>query len=66
MSLMHKMSADKLIGNFDRVCPGQYIATRSLWAIVCSVLSTFDIAPPLDESGKPIQLEANMADGLIS
>jgi len=49
-----------------RVCPGQFIATRSLWAIVCSVLSTFDIAPPLDESGKPVQLEANMADGLIS
>jgi len=49
-----------------RVCPGQYIATRSLWAIVCSVLSTFDITPPLDESGKPVQLEANMADGLIS
>jgi len=49
-----------------RICPGQYIATRSLWAIVCSVLSVFDIAPPLDGSGKSIQLQPNMADGLIS
>lgn len=60
------MFTGELTSSVDRICPGQFIATRSLWAIISSVLSTFDIAPPLDESGNPVQLQANMADGLIS
>lgn len=65
-SYRHLLMHSRGLGLIDRVCPGQYIATRSLWAIVCSVLSTFDIAPPLDKSGKPVQLQANMTNGLIS
>jgi len=57
---------DAAFGYGRRVCPGQFMATRTLWAIVSSVLSVFDISPSLDEAGKPVQLQANMTDGLIS
>lgn len=42
------------------------MATRTLWAIASSVLATFDILPPTDEAGIPVQLQANTTGGLIS
>ncbi len=33
---------------------------------VASVLHVFDITPPLDEQGRPIQLRQGMTDGLTS
>jgi cytochrome P450 len=52
--------------NINRICPGQFMATRSLFAIVSSVLSAFDISPPLDASGNPVKLRPEMSPGIIS
>ncbi|KIM78984.1 hypothetical protein PILCRDRAFT_823836 [Piloderma croceum F 1598] len=32
----------------------------------CSILSTFDIFPPLDEFGNPVKLQATMSPGVLS
>lgn len=37
-----------------RVCPGQYLASKSVWMGVVSLLWAFDILPPTDVNGKPI------------
>jgi len=37
-----------------RVCPGQYLASKSVWMGVVSLLWGFDILPPTDASGKPV------------
>ena len=33
---------------------------------MASILHTFDISPPLDESGKPVHVELRGRDGLTS
>jgi hypothetical protein len=42
------------------------MAVRSLFAIISSLLSTFDISPPLDESGRPVELKPAMTPGVLS
>ncbi|KZT22944.1 cytochrome P450 [Neolentinus lepideus HHB14362 ss-1] len=37
-----------------RVCPGQYLASKSVWMGVVSLLWGFDILPPTGASGKPV------------
>ncbi|OSD01451.1 cytochrome P450 [Trametes coccinea BRFM310] len=50
-----------------RICPGRHFADASMFIIVSSVLHAFDIAPPLDERGRPVKLEAKAtADLLLS
>ncbi|RPD61609.1 cytochrome P450 [Lentinus tigrinus ALCF2SS1-6] len=49
-----------------KICPGRYIAEASLFINVASVLHTFDIAPPLDEHGRPVKIVPGMTDGLLS
>jgi hypothetical protein len=56
----------QLIKDIDRKCPGQFMASHILFAIICSVLSAFDITPPLDESGNPIKLQLAMSTGVLS
>jgi len=52
--------------NIDRICPGMSMANRLLFTIFSSILSTFDISPPLDEFGNPVKLQATMSPGVLS
>ncbi|KDQ59105.1 hypothetical protein JAAARDRAFT_33833 [Jaapia argillacea MUCL 33604] len=49
-----------------RICPGRHFSNSTLFIFISSILSVFDITPPLDEQGKPIQLSPEMTTGLIS
>ncbi|TFK36285.1 cytochrome P450 [Crucibulum laeve] len=49
-----------------RICAGRYMSDNSLYALVTSVLSVYNITPPLDEAGKPMQLKAEVTTGLLS
>jgi len=49
-----------------RMCPGRYLSDNSLYSIVSSVLAVYNINAPVDESGKPKQLEANYTSGVLS
>ncbi|KIM72092.1 hypothetical protein PILCRDRAFT_829992 [Piloderma croceum F 1598] len=49
-----------------RICPGHFMATQTLFAIISSVLSVFDIFPPTDESGNPIMLRPAMSPAILS
>ncbi|PPQ73993.1 hypothetical protein CVT24_012482 [Panaeolus cyanescens] len=49
-----------------RICPGRYFAEQNLFILVASTLMAFDIRPPVDEKGNPIQLEAIHIPGLLS
>jgi hypothetical protein len=48
------------------MCPGRYLSDNSLYSIVSSVLAVYNINGPVDELGKPKQLEANYTSGLLS
>ena len=39
--------------NPGRICPGRYLALRTVYLVVACVLSVFDIGPVLDEDGNP-------------
>ncbi|PIL29143.1 hypothetical protein GSI_09192 [Ganoderma sinense ZZ0214-1] len=49
-----------------RICPGRHFAEAGLFIIVASVLHVFDITPPLDEQGRPIEITPGQTDGIIS
>ncbi|KAH9487255.1 Cytochrome P450 monooxygenase COX2 [Psilocybe cubensis] len=49
-----------------RICPGRHLSDNSLYLIVSSVLSVYDIEPSIDKLGKPIKLEPNFAGGFLS
>uniref|UniRef100_A0A8H7Y934 O-methylsterigmatocystin oxidoreductase n=1 Tax=Psilocybe cubensis TaxID=181762 RepID=A0A8H7Y934_PSICU len=49
-----------------RIYPGRHLSDNSLYLIVSSVLSVYNIKPPLDEHGNPIQLKPNFAGGFLS
>ncbi|KAI0753238.1 cytochrome P450 [Daedaleopsis nitida] len=51
-----------------RICPGRYFAEAAIFIAVSSVLHSFSISPPLDETGKPVNLVATvkMSYGVIS
>ena len=36
-----------------RICPGRYLALRTVYLVIACVLSVFDIGPVLDEDGNP-------------
>ena len=48
------------------MCPGRYLSDNSLYSIVSSVLAVYNINAPVDESGKPKQLEVNYTSGVLS
>ena len=39
--------------NPGRICPGRYLALRTVYLVVACVLSVFDIGPVLDKDGNP-------------
>lgn len=49
-----------------RICAGRFFAQNSLFIIVTNVLASFNISPPLDASGKPMHLDAEITSGLLS
>ncbi|CAL1703205.1 unnamed protein product [Somion occarium] len=49
-----------------RICPGSSFGVSSLFSTIACVLHTFDIAPPLDEDGKPVVVELHMHSGMIA
>ncbi|THH18493.1 hypothetical protein EW146_g2521 [Bondarzewia mesenterica] len=48
-----------------RICPGRFLSDNSMYGVIASVLYAFTIAPPLDESGNPIQLEHKAITDLV-
>jgi cytochrome P450 len=47
-----------------RICPGQYLATASVWIILATILATMDIIKPIGPDGKEIQPRFGMTNGL--
>ncbi|KAF9002171.1 cytochrome P450 [Cyathus striatus] len=55
------------IGHFGfgrRICPGRYLASASLWIAISSMLATLDIERTIDEEGKEIVPEVDLATAL--
>ena len=48
----------------DRVCPGQYLATASVWLAMATMLATLKISKALDDTGKEITPAPKMTSGL--
>lgn len=46
-----------------RICPGRDYADVALFLTCASTLHAFNIAPPLDNDGSPIKLEAKVVTG---
>ncbi|KAI0745142.1 cytochrome P450 [Earliella scabrosa] len=57
-----------VFGYGRRICPGRFFAEAAVFITISSVLHTFSISPPLDESGKPIDIvkAVKMSFGVIS
>uniref|UniRef100_A0A8H7YBL7 O-methylsterigmatocystin oxidoreductase n=1 Tax=Psilocybe cubensis TaxID=181762 RepID=A0A8H7YBL7_PSICU len=49
-----------------RICPGRHLSDDSLYLIIASVLSVYNIKPPIDELGNPLKLEAEFTSGFLS
>ncbi|KAI0061723.1 cytochrome P450 [Artomyces pyxidatus] len=49
-----------------RMCPGRHLAEATLWIIVASVLSNFNVTKAKDDSGKEIPVNVAYTDGLVS
>ncbi|TFK78807.1 CyP450 monooxygenase [Polyporus arcularius HHB13444] len=58
--------AQFMFGYGRRACPGQHFAGASLFMNIAMVLHVFNITPPLDEQGKPIQVKMQITSGLSS
>ncbi|KAI0774724.1 CyP450 monooxygenase [Trametes elegans] len=52
-------------GNGRRICPGRYFADSSLFILISSILHTMTIAPPLDESGRPVPVEPKVSTNML-
>ncbi|PIL25375.1 cytochrome P450 [Ganoderma sinense ZZ0214-1] len=57
--------ADVVFGFGRRVCPGRHFAESTLFILVASVLSAFEIGPPVDEDGAPLPFKREATDHLI-
>ncbi|PPQ99415.1 hypothetical protein CVT24_005402 [Panaeolus cyanescens] len=49
-----------------RICPGRFFSDHNLFAITSSVLSVFDILPPIDDKGNTIPLKYEPTSGSLS
>ena len=59
-------SEHEVESNQIRICPGRYFALSSLFVTVASVLHVFDIAPPMDDQGRPVLATHGMTEGFSS
>ncbi|TBU37472.1 cytochrome P450 [Dichomitus squalens] len=58
--------AEYVFGFGRRVCPGRSFAEASLSIYCASVLHVFDILPPLDEHGRPVEMQYRPTDDMVS
>ncbi|KAK7013825.1 O-methylsterigmatocystin oxidoreductase [Favolaschia claudopus] len=49
-----------------RVCPGRYLAVETVWIVAVSVIASYKILKPLDETGKEFDPEVAYTSGLFS
>ncbi|KAH6871591.1 O-methylsterigmatocystin oxidoreductase [Coprinopsis sp. MPI-PUGE-AT-0042] len=49
-----------------RICPGRHFSNESLTLMAASVLATFDIQPPMDETGNPAPLPLSVTPTSIA
>ncbi|EAU89003.2 cytochrome P450 [Coprinopsis cinerea okayama7 len=50
-----------------RICPGRHLSNESLALMAASVLSVFDLAPPKNEKGEPMEIKLEtLADSLVA
>ncbi|KAF8632647.1 hypothetical protein AX17_004780 [Amanita inopinata Kibby_2008] len=56
---------DAAFGYGRRICPGRFFSDNALFIMVASVLAVYDITPPTDEHGNPVQLNAEYTDGFL-
>ncbi|KAM5546126.1 hypothetical protein V8D89_000252 [Ganoderma adspersum] len=57
--------ADVAFGFGRRVCPGRHFADSTLFILFASLLSAFEIAPPMGEDGTPLEVIWEATDDLI-
>ncbi|KAF9016760.1 cytochrome P450 [Hymenopellis radicata] len=55
-----------LFGFGRRVCPGQYMATSSIWIAIASILAVFHISKAVDEDGNVVEPSYEFASSLAS
>ncbi|KAJ8521448.1 hypothetical protein ONZ45_g1855 [Pleurotus djamor] len=56
---------DAAFGFGRRMCPGRWLAFQSIWIAVASILTVYDILPPLDEEGRVVQLREEYTPTLL-
>ncbi|KAF7373059.1 Cytochrome P450 [Mycena sanguinolenta] len=49
-----------------RICPGRHMAAASLWIVVASILSTFNIDKAIGENGEIIEPTHEYSPGIVS
>ena len=42
-----------------RICPGRHFANDTLFLLLASVLSVYNISPALDDAGNPTEVDAD-------
>ena len=55
-----------LMEPFPSICPGRYLGDNMLYLIASSLLAVFDIKPPADDHGAPIELKPEFTSTLLS
>ncbi|KAJ7209578.1 cytochrome P450 [Mycena pura] len=49
-----------------RICPGRFLATDTIWIVAVSVIASYKVLKPVDESGKEVTPEVAYTPGLFS
>ncbi len=52
-------------GQGRRICPGRHLSDGSLFITIASILSAFNISPPLDKDGKPMDIQPPYVEDFI-
>ena len=50
---------------FSRICPGKYLALRSLWIVIASVIAAFDISKIKGPDGREDEPKVDFYVGII-
>ena len=45
-----------------RICPGRHFAESTMFILCASVLSAFEIGPPVGEDGEPVEVKREARD----
>ncbi|RPD77552.1 cytochrome P450 [Lentinus tigrinus ALCF2SS1-7] len=57
--------SDFIFGYGRRACAGQAFAEANMFMIIAMTLHVFDITPPLDEAGRPIQIQPKVRGSFV-